>query len=199
MLYNVSIEGQTIQLPEAIATDDAKVRQALAPYFPGAAESLITRKTEGETTTISVVKKAGSKGQQSYAGADWIKKCEPWKSKKQMSPIGEKAANLLGNLYQGIYHIDREALKVDWANPHYIEIVVRDNGWFGTYDAPYLTRLVLLAHAMNIKVTINAAAPHYFRLLFHEVTLKGFFSDHHPTLDEAISNFKEEYANAAAK
>lgn len=62
MNYQVSIEGQTIKIPPEIAENDDQVRQALAPFFPDAANALITRSTEGETTTINVVKKAGSKG-----------------------------------------------------------------------------------------------------------------------------------------
>jgi hypothetical protein len=64
MNYIVVIEGQNIPLPEEIAVDDAKVRQALAPFFPDAANAMITR-TKGkdeETTLVNVVKKAGSKG-----------------------------------------------------------------------------------------------------------------------------------------
>jgi hypothetical protein len=64
--YTISIEGQTIQVPDAIGANDDAVRAALAPYYPDAAGALISRseKTEGENTTVtvSVVKKAGSKG-----------------------------------------------------------------------------------------------------------------------------------------
>ncbi len=47
-----------------------------------------------------------------YAGSDWIKK-----SLKitKMSPIGEAVADLLGEVYQGIYHLETRSLrKVDW-------------------------------------------------------------------------------------
>jgi len=62
MSYVVSIEGQKIPLPEEIGKDDNLVRQALAPYFPDAAHALISRSEKNGETTISVVKKAGSKG-----------------------------------------------------------------------------------------------------------------------------------------
>jgi len=60
--YVVTIEGQTIPVPEEVGKDDTMVRAALAPFFPDVANALITRKTEGETVTVNVVKKAGSKG-----------------------------------------------------------------------------------------------------------------------------------------
>jgi len=60
--YVVMIEGQSIPVPEEVGADDKLVRAALAPFFPDVANALITRKTEGETVTVNVVKKAGSKG-----------------------------------------------------------------------------------------------------------------------------------------
>lgn len=60
--YVISIEGQSIPVPAEIGSDDAKVRAALAPYFPDAANALITRKEDGDRVTVNVVKKAGSKG-----------------------------------------------------------------------------------------------------------------------------------------
>ena len=68
MSYIVTIEGQKIPLPDEIGSDDAKVRQALAPYFPDAANALITRTEKDGETTISVIKKAGTKGVPSTKG-----------------------------------------------------------------------------------------------------------------------------------
>jgi len=60
--YTITIEGQSIPVPEEIGSDDAKVRAALAPYFPDAANALITRSEKEDKVTVNVVKKAGSKG-----------------------------------------------------------------------------------------------------------------------------------------
>jgi hypothetical protein len=60
--YNILIEGQTIPVPPEIGTDDAKVKASLAPFFPDAANAQITRAEKGEVVTITVTKKAGSKG-----------------------------------------------------------------------------------------------------------------------------------------
>ena len=68
MSYVVTIEGQKIPLPDEIGSDDVKVRQALAPYFPDAANALITRTEKDGETTISVIKKAGTKGVPSTKG-----------------------------------------------------------------------------------------------------------------------------------
>ena len=62
MKYIISIEGQNIELPEEVGADDHKVKQALAPFFPGAATAKITRATKDDVTTVTVIKQAGTKG-----------------------------------------------------------------------------------------------------------------------------------------
>lgn len=66
MNYIISIEGQSIPMPEEIASDDQKIKDALAPYFPGAANSKIMRSDPAnETVTVTVIKQAGTKGSSS--------------------------------------------------------------------------------------------------------------------------------------
>jgi len=62
MNYQIVIEGQTIPIPEEIGEDDEMVRKTLAPFYPDAANAMITRVTKGEMITINVVKRAGTKG-----------------------------------------------------------------------------------------------------------------------------------------
>lgn len=63
MKYVISIEGQSIDLPEEIAGDDAKLKAALSPFFPGAANSKIMRNPEKDgVINITVIKQAGTKG-----------------------------------------------------------------------------------------------------------------------------------------
>ncbi len=62
MEFIVNIEGQTIKIPKELGEDDGKIKALLAPLFPGAANSKITRTVEGEETIINVVKMAGTKG-----------------------------------------------------------------------------------------------------------------------------------------
>jgi hypothetical protein len=62
MNYQVVIEGQTIPVPEEIGANDDAVKRALSPFYPEAANAMITRVTKEETVTVTVVKRAGSKG-----------------------------------------------------------------------------------------------------------------------------------------
>jgi hypothetical protein len=69
--YIISIEGQTIPVPEEIGKDDEAVKRALAPFYPEAANAMLTRVTKEETTTISVIKKAGTKGGNGLGNGFW--------------------------------------------------------------------------------------------------------------------------------
>lgn len=62
--YIIKIEGQEIPVDADIAQDDNKVRTAMTPFFPGAANSIITRTTDqdADIVTVHVQKKAGTKG-----------------------------------------------------------------------------------------------------------------------------------------
>jgi len=62
MNYIVKIEGQEIPVPEEIGATDEAVKRALAPFYPDAANAMITRVDNEGTVTITVVKRAGSKG-----------------------------------------------------------------------------------------------------------------------------------------
>lgn len=61
-IFKVTIEGQTMDLPAEIAGDDVKLKQALSPYFPGAANAKIVRAEAGDVVTVNVIKQAGTKG-----------------------------------------------------------------------------------------------------------------------------------------
>lgn len=77
MNYTVSVEGQSIPVPEEIGSSDDAVKRALSPFYPEVANALITRVTKDDITTINVVKRAGSKG---LTGLDYLVDCEGGKN-----------------------------------------------------------------------------------------------------------------------
>lgn len=108
-----------------------------------------------------------------------------------LSPLGRSVADLLGELFYGIYHLDKKTLyKPDWASDHHIDVVI---GWhsLSTFDYDELTRLVFLAHHMALRVSIKAATHNYLELMFHQRGRTGGFSGRHPTLDDAVATFKQ--------
>lgn len=58
----VNIEGNRLTLDDSICKTDKSLKDALLPFYPAVANAEIKRKTEGGTTTITVTKKAGTKG-----------------------------------------------------------------------------------------------------------------------------------------
>jgi len=118
-----------------------------------------------------------------YAGSGWIESA----TKQKLSPLGIKVADLLGDLFLGIYHIEREISKVNWSDPHCIEINIQQD--FSTFDYDRLTRLVFLAHWYSVRVQMTACNFRYIKLMFHNRKREGFIYERHPTLEEATEDF----------
>jgi hypothetical protein len=124
---------------------------------------------------------------QSYAGADWIA------SNYHVTPsaFGTAVANLLGDLFSGIYHIESPSLgEAQWGHDQYIRVCVY--GELATYGFDLLTRLVVLCHDRHIRCAVQAAAPGYLRLCFMPREREGDISHRHPTLDQAARVIREE-------
>jgi hypothetical protein len=59
----LKIDGQELELDEAMAASDELLRQGLAPFYPFMQNALIERKTDKDgKLVIEVVKRAGTKG-----------------------------------------------------------------------------------------------------------------------------------------
>jgi hypothetical protein len=59
----LKIDGQELELDEAMAASDELLRQGLAPFYPFMQNALIERKTDKDgQLVIEVVKRAGTKG-----------------------------------------------------------------------------------------------------------------------------------------
>jgi hypothetical protein len=127
-----------------------------------------------------------------FAGADWVKTEMSYKNPGLvMSVLGTNVADFLGELFQGIYHLDPVALKkVDWENNSFIEVSIGWTNW-STVDYDNLSTLVFLAHHMALRVGIEASTHKYMKLIFHQRSRSGKFYQKCPTLDEAVKTFKE--------
>ena len=126
-----------------------------------------------------------------YAGAEWIEENIRANGKPViMSSIGRKAADLLGELFEGIYHLDQKMLmKTDWSNNIWIKINIFYKT-LSTIDFDALTTLVFLAHHLALRVTVEAGARNHLWITFHERKRGGAFFENHPTLDQAVEKFK---------
>jgi len=130
-----------------------------------------------------------------YAGANWIKGSLNHPKITELSPLGEAVANLLGDLFYGIYHLDPKALyRVEWSNRHHVEFSL---GWrcLSTVDYDELTRLVVLAHDRAIRVQIDASTHKYLRLMFHQRERGDNSMEQCPTLEDHIKEIRDHYAD----
>ena len=131
-----------------------------------------------------------------YEGADWVRSFLKYREpQKMLSEFGERVADLLGDVYLGIYHIPEAQLaKVEWDNTRCLSLLISRE--FATYDGDDLTKLVILAHDRSIRVAIRAKTPRFVELLFHprEHGAKEFFK-RHPTLEEAIKHCREHFGS----
>lgn len=127
-----------------------------------------------------------------YAGNEWL---EPGIGVKEISPLGKNVADLLGDVFAGIYHLDYNALrKVDWSDKRCIQFVL---GWhdLSTFDCDELTRLVVLCHDRMLRMSIEASTHKYLKLTFHcRNKRNGNQFERIPTIEQAIHRIRQCYA-----
>lgn len=125
-----------------------------------------------------------------YAGSNWIHS----NLKTELSPFGEKVADLLGQMYLGIYHLPvRQLQKVNWTNPTQIAITV-DDGDFATFDGNLLTRFVFLCHKHFIRGEISSSNHGHLTLTFWpRVEGASELWRRHPTLEQHIETLKQAF------
>jgi len=124
-----------------------------------------------------------------FSGADWLRDA----ARKELSPFGAEVADILGQVYRGIYHIRREVLhdRCDWRDPWRIELVVSDSG-MSTHDFNHLTALVILCHDRCVRLAIEGCARNWLRLVFtRREGRDGSTYQNHPTLGEAVKSVRE--------
>lgn len=120
-----------------------------------------------------------------YAGADH--EVRPDDPPESMSDLGRDVADLLGQLFRGIYHIDTS--KVDWSQPDHITLTMY--GSLSTFDFPQLTELVVLAHDRAIRCEVSGCAPSLLRLMFHRRRRTGSVTERHPTIEVHIETIRD--------
>ena len=122
-----------------------------------------------------------------HSGSEWIKSAL---KVREMSPLGAAVADLLGDCYSGIYHLeDKKLKKVDWGDPYVVAVQI-SHQQLSTFDGPYLTLLVVLAHDRCLRMSIRAATVNTLELLFHQRQRGGDLSRRMPTIEEHIASIR---------
>lgn len=131
-----------------------------------------------------------------YQGSGWLKS---WLARwnLEISPFGERVADLLGEASKGIYHIDwvySETNRREWSRRSVIELCADLGGLtFDTVDGDDLTRLVFLAHDYGIRVEIRPRTFRHLTLIFHQRELRQNSMSGHPTAEQALAAHRVRY------
>jgi hypothetical protein len=127
-----------------------------------------------------------------YAGTDWVEGT----LHIEMSPFGRKVADILGQVWRGIYHLDQggtRLCKVDWTDDRFIRITV--TGELATFDSQHLTELVLAAHDGCVRVSVGACNMQRLQLNFSRRTARdGDLFSRHPTIETAVAAWRAHLA-----
>jgi len=124
-----------------------------------------------------------------YAGSEWVAA----NLKLTLSPFAVKVANILGEIYRGIYHLETGALKkAEWTHPYRVRVAVPDDS-LATFDFDGMTQLVFLAHDQCVRVQLDQSGPRQIGLVFSEREREGGMSRRHPTLEDAVALHRERH------
>ena len=61
-MAQVTIDGRTLTIPDEIARDDARLKEALEPYYPEVRNATVQRSDEDGHLKVTFIKRAGPKG-----------------------------------------------------------------------------------------------------------------------------------------
>src|SRR5690606_37053952 len=87
--------------------------------------------------------------------------------------------------------------RVDWSNRHHIELIT--DLPLATWDGDALTRLVFMAHDATLRLAIQPASPQYIRLMFHPRKREGSLVERHPTIEDALAQWRTRHPDPAAQ
>lgn len=123
-------------------------------------------------------------------GSEWLIKAYKLPS---ISPLGEAVADLLDDVFRGIYHVNSHLHKTDWTHDHYIDVVL--NKELHTFDFDYLTRLVVLCHDRLLRMEVTGRAPNFLTLTFHQRKSRtGHIYERCPTMEDHMAVIRKQVA-----
>lgn len=121
-------------------------------------------------------------------GSVWLRRQREIMKLPMPSPLGDQVADLLGYVYDGLYHLE-DAEKFRWENDHHIEIPA--SKWLSSSIRGRLTLLVFLAHTMGVQVEVRPRNDRRLTLMFWWSEIDGRVQQ--PQLEEALDLFRRTY------
>ena len=111
---------------------------------------------------------------------------------KELSEIAKKSLLLLSCVFGGL-HNTPSLKKFDWQNKYWTEITTSTP--LSTFDSDLLTRFVILAHDLAVRVEITSHNKQILSIQFHQRQREGDFMQRHPTIETAIEKFRQKYSS----
>jgi len=130
-----------------------------------------------------------------YAGANWIERQPDCGG---LSELGREAADLLGDVFLGIYHLNHRSLsRVEWGDSRCIRVTIGRE--LATFDGDELTRLVVLGHHRMLRVAVDGRAPGFLRVTITKRTGRtGSMFERMPTLEDHAKELEKHYRREGA-
>ena len=117
-----------------------------------------------------------------FAGHEWL-------NNPNMSELGIKVADILGQIFGGIYHISHLIKKTDWTDSFCIEIKMDQE--LSNYDFDNLTRLMVMCSDNLIRFSITPLNFRYTKLQFWQRESRtGDISKRLPDLESHLADIR---------
>jgi hypothetical protein len=126
---------------------------------------------------------------------EWLKRQD---ETIEFSKLGEQVAKFLDKLW-GLHHLNKTSLfKVDWSNDMWVDVVIDKT--LCTVDNNDLTRLVVIAHNMLLRIELKGTGPGYIKLTFHQRTTRSLEEGRYwqwcPTIKDHVKRINKNYKSA---
>ena len=113
---------------------------------------------------------------------------EMFVDENNISPLGREVADILGQVWRGLYHLNVN--KVKWTDKYNISVNIAEG--LATWDHARLTALVILYHDRCIRLEIEPCNSRYIKLRFSQRKRIGDMNEKHPTIEESIIRVRDE-------
>jgi hypothetical protein len=100
----------------------------------------------------------------------------------------------------GLHHFpggEGRIAKANW-DRHCVEVVFRARESFSSVDGDALARLVFLAHDLGIRADVSGHGMNGMSVMLHPRVRDGRRMARHPTLEEAVAEWRERNAGLVA-
>jgi len=97
------------------------------------------------------------------------------------------AGKILSQTFRGLHHVPDIKDHNLWAE---VDLDVT----LSTFDGDHLTSLVIACHNEAVRMEVRASGPYRLKLLFHQRRRWGSISYRHPTMLQAVEEFRQSHS-----